>query len=73
MISKRHCPQTGVTNFFAASEPLIAIGSVSEGAGVQAYAWHCYLDTPVSGTAQDAAIAEAELRHAIERRRSPSP
>ena len=29
MISKRHCPLTGVVNFFAAADPLIAIGSVS--------------------------------------------
>lgn len=77
MISKRHCPHTGVVNFFAAADPLIAIGSVSETAkSPNRYAWHCYLDDPVGGVAPDMAIAEAELERAIASRREgvrPSP
>lgn len=69
MISKRHCPHTGVTNFFAAADPLMAIGSVSEPTDIQTYAWRCYLDSPVGGTASDMGIAEAELRRAIASRR----
>ena len=48
MISKRHCPLTGVVNFFAAADPLIAIGSVSGATDAPSYAWRCYLDNPVA-------------------------
>ena len=69
MISKRHCPQTGVVNFFTAADPLIAVGSISAAAPPAHYHWHCYLDDPVAGTAADMVIAEAQLRKAIARRR----
>jgi hypothetical protein len=73
MISKRHCPHTGIVNFFASADPLIAIGSVSEATGAPSYAWRCYLDDPVGGIAPDIVVAEAELRAAIaSRRRSPA-
>lgn len=64
MISKRRCPHTGVVNFFAAADPLIAVGSVNETAPEQ-YAWRCYLDDPAAGTAPDISLAEALLRRAI--------
>ena len=69
MISKKHCPHTGVVNFFASSDPLIAVGSVSKATNAQ-FDWRCYLDDPVAGTAPDVAIAEAYLRQAIRSRRS---
>jgi hypothetical protein len=69
VISKRECPHTGVINFFAASDPLIAIGSVS--ATPRNFAWRCYLDDPAGGTAPDASIAEAELKKAIALRHEP--
>ncbi len=72
MISKRHCPRTGVVNFFAAADPLLAIGSVSETVNTPSYAWRCYLDEPVGGTAPDIVVAEAELRAAIASRRCPA-
>jgi hypothetical protein len=72
MISKRHCPYTGVVNFFASADPLIAIGSVSEAIATPRFAWHCYLDDPVGGVAPDIVIAEAELRAAIASRRRPA-
>lgn len=73
MISKRHCPHTGVVNFFAAADPLIAIGSLSEATGAPRFAWRCYLDDPVGGIAPDIVLAEAELRAAIASRRSAAP
>ena len=52
MISKRHCPFTGIVNFFAAADPLIAIGSVSGATDAPSYAWRCYLDDPVGHCAR---------------------
>lgn len=73
MISKTHCPHTGVVNFFTAAEPLLAVGSVTEGATPTRYNWHCYLDDPVTGSAPDITVAEAELRHAIAHRQRHVP
>jgi hypothetical protein len=68
VISKKHCPLTGVVNFFAASDPLMAVGSVSKAAKAAQYDWRYYLDVPVAGSAPDVALAEAYLRQAIEKR-----
>jgi hypothetical protein len=73
VISKRHCPYTGVVNFFATADPFIAVGSVSETATPPHYAWRCYLDDPVGGTAPDLAIAEMALKKAIASRRRLAP
>ncbi len=73
MISKRHCPHTGIVNYFAAADPLIAIGSVSEAATPPRYAWRCYLDDAVGGTAADMTIAEAQLKRALASRRHHAP
>ena len=70
MISKKHCPHTGVVNFFASSDPLMAVGSVSKATNPAQYDWRCYLDDPVAGSAPNMTIAEAFLRQAIESRRS---
>ena len=70
MISKKHCPHTGVVNFFASSDPLMAIGSVNKATKPAHYDWRCYLDDPVAGSAPDVAIADAYLRQAIRSRRS---
>ena len=69
MISKKHCPRTGVVNVFASSDPLMAVGSVSKATKSAQYDWRCYLDDPVAGSAPDVAIAEAYLRRAIKSRR----
>ena len=69
MISKRRCRYTGIVNFFSAADPLIAVGSISEIAPSADFAWHCYLDSEVSGLATDMTIAEARLRAAIADRR----
>lgn len=69
MIIKRICPQTGIANFFAMSDPFMSVGSVAKGKTTANYDWRCYLDEPVAGTARDRASAETQLRHAIVRRR----
>jgi hypothetical protein len=56
-------------NFFTAADPLPAVGFVIGGATPARYNWHCYLDDPATGSAPDIAVAEAELRQAIARRR----
>jgi hypothetical protein len=73
VISKQRCPFTGIVNFFASADPFIAIGSVSETVTPARYAWRCYFDDPVSGTAPDMAIAETELKRAIASRRHVAP
>jgi hypothetical protein len=69
VISKRYCPHTGIANFFASADPLIAIGSVIEAATPAQYAWRCYLDDPVGGIAPNVATAERALNKAIATRR----
>ena len=69
MISKHRCPHTGIVNFFVNSDPLLAVGSISEIATPGQYAWRCYLDSETSGLASNARLAEAKLRRAIASRR----
>jgi hypothetical protein len=69
MIFTNRCSHTGVVNFFTSAEPFLAVGSVAESADCLQYHWRCYLDDPVGGTAPDIALAEAQLRSAITRRR----
>jgi hypothetical protein len=69
VIIKTRCPHTGVVNFFTEADPLLAIGCVAEGATAR-FAWHCHLDDPASGVADDMGVAEAHLRNAIAARRS---
>jgi hypothetical protein len=65
MISKNRCPHTRVVNFFVKSDPLLAVGSISEIATPAQYAWRCYLDNEASGVASNATLAETKLRKAI--------
>jgi hypothetical protein len=69
VISKRHCSQTTVVNFFTAADPFLAVGSLDEANTPAGYHWYCYLDDPVAGIAPDMATAETQLRTAIARRR----
>jgi hypothetical protein len=64
VIIKTRCPHTGVVNFFTEADPLLAIGCVTERATAR-FAWHCHLDDPASGVADDMGVAEAHLRNAI--------
>jgi hypothetical protein len=69
VISKRRCPHTGIVNFFANADPLVAIGSISESPATTDFAWRCYLDEEISGLARNMTTAEASLRRAIGDRR----
>jgi hypothetical protein len=69
VISKRRCPHTGIVNFFANADPLVAIGSISESPVTTDFAWRCYLGEEISGLARNMTTAEASLRRAIGDRR----
>ena len=73
MITKRHCPHTGIVNFFSHSDPLLAVGSVSQATSATHYVWRSYLDDRQSGVAADRAAAETHLREAIARRPDAKP
>jgi hypothetical protein len=72
VITKRRCPHTGIVNFYSKADPLLAVGSVSEGAKPAQYIWRSYLDSPEAGVAPDISIAEADLRDAIARAQDPN-
>jgi hypothetical protein len=59
-------------NFYGKADPLLAVGSVSEGAKPAQYIWRSYLDSPEAGVAPDISIAEADLRDAIARAQDPN-
>jgi hypothetical protein len=70
VITTKRCPHTGVVNFFVRADPYLAVGSVSQDANPRQFVWRCYLDGQGAGVADDAAIAEADLRRAIARGRA---
>jgi hypothetical protein len=59
-------------NFYGKADPLLAVGSVSEGAKPAQYIWRSYLDSSEAGVAPDISIAEADLRDAIARAQDPN-
>lgn len=63
MLNRRHCPHTGVVNFFAEAEPFLSVGSVIRADGAAApYHWRCYVGLePGSGAALDLRTAERSL------------
>ena len=62
MLSRRHCPHTGIVNFFAAADPLLAIGSVIRAGDPALYHWRYYLSVePAFGIAPDMRTAENRL------------
>jgi hypothetical protein len=61
MLSKRRCPYTGVVNFYFASDPHLAAGSVIK-AGQSGFFWLCYMDPCAAvGTVNDMATAERRV------------
>jgi hypothetical protein len=60
MLSKRRCPHTGVVNFFFATDPHLAVGSVIK-AGHSGYLWRCYTD-PCAAAGAVADMDTAERR-----------
>ena len=65
MLSKSHCPHTGVTNFFTPTDPQLAVGSVTETSASARYVWRCYVGSEECGREPDMLSAEARLRAAI--------
>jgi hypothetical protein len=65
VLSKSRCPYTGVVNFFAETDPLLAVGSVAEVGLPGRYVWWCYMGDEACGLAGDMSLAEARLRHAL--------
>jgi hypothetical protein len=62
MLSRRHCPHTGIVNFFAAADPLLAIGSVIRAGEPALYHWRYYLgQASAVGVAPDMRSAENHL------------
>jgi hypothetical protein len=61
----KHCPYTGVVNFYEASEPHIAIGSITKcgtSAAGDGYTWRFYaIDGVPAGHAPDEVSAEQQL------------
>ena len=62
MLSRTHCRHTGIVNFFAAADPLLAIGSVIKAGEPGRYCWRYYLGRePACGIAVDMRTAENHL------------
>lgn len=61
MLSRRHCPHTGIVNFFAAADPFVAIGSVIKAGEPALYHWRYYLGPAAVGVAADMRSAENHL------------
>ena len=66
MLMSKRCPHTGVVNFYDASEPHLAIASITK-CGTSApndeYAWRYYhFEKTHAGRAPDARAAEQTLR-----------
>jgi hypothetical protein len=66
MLSKRHCPHTGVVNFFFAADPHLAVGSVVKGLQ-SGYLWHCYTEPCAAGSVADMKTAERRVRELCRR------
>jgi hypothetical protein len=61
MLSKRRCPHTGVVNFFFATDPHLAVGSVVK-ASQSGFVWRCYADPcAAGGAAADMKTAERRV------------
>ena len=73
MLLRKHCPYTDVVNFFEASEPHIAIGSISKcgtacdsSSARRGYAWRFHdAENTRSGIAPDPWSAEQHLRDLV--------
>jgi hypothetical protein len=64
MLQKRRCERTGVINFFADSEPLLAAGSIVQIAASQ-FVWRSHVDDSRVGIAEHLPVAEAHLCGAL--------
>lgn len=62
MLTSRSCPHTGILNYYSASDPFLAVGSLQPLAE-DGVAWRCYIaDHPASGAAASVRAAEKQLK-----------
>jgi hypothetical protein len=64
MLLKRRCERTGVINFFSASDPLLAAGSIIQVAP-RHFIWRSHIDDSRAGIARYLPVAEAHLYRAL--------
>ena len=70
MVSKQHCPHTGVVNYFSETDPFISIGSIvragSRAGNGQEFHWRFYAAAQtIAGIANDMKTAERRLKKQI--------
>ena len=66
MVSKQHCPHTGVVNYFTEADPLISIGSIVRAGTAGEFHWRYYAAAQtIAGIATDMKTAERRLKTQI--------
>ena len=65
MLAKRHCPYTGIVNYFDDLEPFIAIGCIAAIDGSRTYVWRSHIGNEEGGRSTDLAVAEAQLKRLL--------
>jgi hypothetical protein len=66
MLFKLRCPHTDIINFFTATDPAMAVGSIIQVTPSQ-YVWRSYLKREY-GSTRRLAVAEARLNRALRTR-----
>ena len=68
MVSKHHCPHTGVVNYFTKADPHLSIGSITRANAADEFHWRYYAAArTISGIANDMRTAERRLKEQIRR------
>ena len=66
MVSKHHCPHTGVVNFFSETDPFMSIGSIVRAGASTEFHWRFYAAAQtIAGIASDMKTAERRLKDQI--------
>jgi hypothetical protein len=71
MVSKQHCPHTGVVNFFSESDPFVSIGSIVQAGTAKKgtsteFHWRYYAAAQtIAGIATDMKTAERRIKSHI--------
>ena len=66
MVSKQHCPHTGVVNYFNESDPFMSIGSIVRAGSAGEFHWRFYAAAQtIAGIAADMQTAERRLKSQI--------
>ena len=72
MLSKQHCPHTGVVNYFTETDPYVSVGSIIKAGTEREFHWRYYAAArTISGIASDMKTAERRLKAQI-RQASPA-